>query len=159
MKEQLYYHKCNDCLTPFSSIERHIDRCDCDGVVTFMGEVKGDNYIQTGNKPACDGRCTHACGPNCDCACGGANHGTGRMVQTVIKEGKVRAIGFSEEDMLRAYKYRGLKDYAIKMVEDNTDKWAAFRLRNKLNKIIAMRVFDPRLKALVDFIVANKKDA
>lgn len=159
MSEQLYYHKCNDCLTPFSSTERHVDRCDCDGIVTFMGEVKGDKYVQTGNRPACDGRCTHACGPSCDCACGGVNHGTGRIVQTIIKEGKVKAIGFSEEDMLRAYRYRELKNYAVKLCEDNTDKWAAFRMKNKLklNKIINMRVFDPRLKALVDFIVANKK--
>jgi hypothetical protein len=33
---------------------------------TFKAEVK------------CDGRCTHAKGSNCECSCGGKNHGSGR---------------------------------------------------------------------------------
>ena len=63
----LYYHKCNDCLTPFSSTERHIDFCDCNGSVEFMGVVQGDKYVKTENRSPCDGRCTHAHGPSCDC--------------------------------------------------------------------------------------------
>lgn len=34
-------------------------------------EVKG-----TVTDCPCDGRCTSAKGPNCDCSCGGANHGS-----------------------------------------------------------------------------------
>lgn len=33
---------------------------------TFKAEVK------------CDGRCTHAKGSDCECSCGGKNHGSGR---------------------------------------------------------------------------------
>jgi len=157
----LYYHKCNDCLTPFSSTERHIDLCDCDGRVTFMGQVKGDMYEKTENRPPCDGRCTHACGPHCDCQCGGVNHGTGKLVATVVKEGKIKAVDFSEDDLLRAYKYRELRNYAeglyTAFFSAGTNPFAANKMRRELDKIISMRVYDPRTKALVDFIVKHKK--
>lgn len=155
----LYYHKCDDCLTPFSSTERRIDLCDCDGHVTFMGQVLGDKYVKTENRPACDGRCTHACGPHCDCACGGVNHGTGRLVATVVKEGKVKAVDFSEEDLLRAYKYREIRNYARGLCSQKQG-WverAEFLKRRELEKIEGMRVYDPRLKALVAFIGKYKK--
>ena len=160
MSEQLYYHKCNDCLTPFSSTERHVDRCDCDGAVTFMGAVHGVKYVQTGTKPACDGRCTNACGPSCDCACNGANHGTGRVVQTIIKEGKIKVVSASDdvsEDMLRGYKFRDFRDYARKLCNETTDKWVAYRMNRELDKIVAMRVYDPRMNALVAFMGKYKK--
>jgi hypothetical protein len=125
-----------------------------------MGQVKGDKYELIENRPACDGRCTHAHGPHCDCECGGVNHGTGMVVATVIKEGKVKAVNFSDEDMLRAYKYRELKNYAegqyTKFFSKGTDPWGANKMRRELDKIIAMRVYDPRLKALVAFIVKHK---
>jgi len=157
MSTILYYHKCDDCLTPFSSTERKVDLCDCNGHVTFMGQVNGNIYQKTENKPACDGRCTHACGPICDCECGGANHGTGRLVATVVKEGKVKAIDFSEEDLLRAYKYREFRDYAYKTCDLVTDIHNKRKMLRQVDKIVSMRVYDPRLKALVDFIVANKR--
>lgn len=156
MSTILYYHKCDDCLTAFSSTEKHIDLCDCDGRVRFMGQVKGSVYQKIENRPACDGRCTHACGPTCDCACGGANHGTGKVVATIVKEGKVKAVDFSEEDLLRAYKYRELRDYAYKMCDSVSDVFAKRKMTREIDKIAGMKVYDPRLKALVDFIVKYK---
>jgi hypothetical protein len=93
----------------------------------------------------------------CDCACGGVNHGTGRLVQTIVKEGKVKAIDFSEEDMLRAYKYRELRDFAIKQRDAITHAYDAIVARRQLDKIIGMRVYEPRQKALIDFIVKHKR--
>ena len=151
----LFYHKCHDCLTAFSSTERKIDECDCACTqIHFMGQVQGDKYVKTENRSPCDGRYTEACGPHCDCVCGGINHGTGRLVATVVKEGKVKAIDFSEEDLLRAYKYRELRNYAQKMCDDGNFGW---HTRRELDKIVGMRVYDSRLKALVDFIVKYKK--
>lgn len=50
----------------------------CDGPVEIMGRVDGcTSHLETGCK--CDARCTNAKGPNCDCSCGGANHGKGMM--------------------------------------------------------------------------------
>jgi len=158
---QLFYHKCSHCLCAFSSTEPKIDECDCNSdEVVCMGKVYGNTYKQVENRPACDGRCTGACGPHCDCSCGGVNHGTGRMVATVIREGKVKVVDPSADildEMKRGYKYREFRDYAQKMVDSVLEHWARKAMQRNLNKIVAMRVYDPRLKALVDFIVKNKK--
>jgi hypothetical protein len=45
------------------------DLLSCDWKVS---QVKGT----TNPAVKCDGRCTHAKGPNCDCSCGGKNHGS-----------------------------------------------------------------------------------
>jgi hypothetical protein len=85
--------------------------------------------------------------------CGGANHGTGKVVATVIKEGKVKAVDFSEEDMLRAYKYREIRDYARTLIT-STSTW---HMKRELEKIEALRVYDPRLKRLIEFIAKYVK--
>lgn len=168
----LYYHKCNDCLTPFSSTERHIDFCDCNGSVEFMGVVQGDKYVKTENRSPCDGRCTHAHGPSCDCECGGANHGTGRLVQVTVAEGKVKAFGLSEEDVERAHKFRQLRDIAERLYgSKHAETIDARRLgtfvsrerylpmirdRQVLDKILALKVFARRQNDLLKFVIANK---
>lgn len=137
-----------------------------------MGEVKGDNYVKTGNRPACDGRCTHACGPICDCSCGGANHGTGRTVQTITILGKVKAVGLSEEDVERAHAFRKLRDvaeeaYTAKYAQEVNDvKSQCFvsrdryipmmRDRRELDKILTMKIYNTRHTSLLTFIVKSK---
>jgi hypothetical protein len=57
--------------------------CTRDSATYTEGTVGGHEYALrnvTGYKPICDGKCTGATGPNCDCICGGENHGTGRVV-------------------------------------------------------------------------------
>ena len=46
------------------------ETCACGGR-RKMNAVRGTVNMNKG----CDGRCMAATGPNCDCACGGANHG------------------------------------------------------------------------------------
>jgi hypothetical protein len=160
----LYYHKCNDCLTPFSSGERRVDVCDCEGSVTFMGMVQGDKYVLAVNKPACDGRCTHAHGPHCDCQCGGVNHGTGRVVQTVIKEGKVHVVKPDSDiydEMVRGYRFREFRDYAERIYaaySSTMPKWdyKVRSMRSNLDKTLSLKVYDRREKALTEFIIKNK---
>lgn len=168
----LFYHKCNDCLTAFSTVEKVVDFCDCNGSVTFMGEVQGDKYVKTENRSPCDGRCTHASGPHCDCMCGGVNHGTGKLVPVVIKEGKVCATNLSEEDVERAHVYRRFKAAAEEMFNkkytstltkiaqqiwvDRAEYLACVRAQAQLEKICAMKVHNTRIQALMNFIVANK---
>lgn len=162
----LYYHKCHDCLTPFASSEKHIDLCDCNGPVSLMGIVHGDKYVQTANKPACDGRCTHAHGPVCDCACNGANHGTGRVVSTIVKEGKVQVVDPSKDildDMVRGYKYRELRDYAWALytkVFGHLSVWdrEARMVKQTLNKITSLKVYDRRQQELINFITKHYKE-
>lgn len=161
----LYYHKCLDCLTPFSSAEKKIDLCDCDGPVILMGIVHGDKFIQHGNRPACDGRCTHAHGPSCDCACGGANHGTGRTVSVVVSEGKVKVVDPSSDiydDMVKGYKYRELRDYAdglytkLFALVPTWDRDARIA-RRELDKIKSMKVYDRRQQELINWIAKHYK--
>lgn len=167
----LFYHKCDDCLTPFASTERKVDLCDCNGSVTFMGQVQGNKYIKTEDRPPCDGRCTNACGPMCDCECGGANHGTGKLIQVVVAEGLVKATGLTEEDIERAQMYRKFRDYAENLFDQkfgqmialsktgtrmNYDDYRAMRnARNKLDKATSLRVHTTRINALVAFVKEN----
>lgn len=161
----LYYHKCLDCLTPFTSAEKHIDLCDCNGPVIPMGIVHGDKFIKHENRPACDGRCTHAHGPSCDCACGGANHGTGRVVSVVVAEGKIKVDSPDKDimdDMIRGYKYRELRDYADSLyskVFGLLPAWdrGARLARRELEKIKSLKVYDRRQQELVNFIAKHYK--
>ena len=161
----LYYHKCLDCLTPFASTEKKIDLCDCDGPVVFMGVVHGDKYIKHENRPACDGRCTHAHGPSCDCACGGVNHGTGRVVSVVVNEGVVKVVNPDSDimdDMVRGYKYRELRDYANALYTQlfagvpTWDKDARFA-RRELDKIKSLKIYDRRQQEIVNWIAKHYK--
>jgi hypothetical protein len=163
----LFYHKCLHCLTPFTSTERHVDLCDCEGPVLLMGSVQGGSYVQTANKPACDGRCTHASGPHCDCACGGVNHGNGKFVTVVVKEGKLQVVDPDHdicEDMKRGYKYRELCAYAekqydtrfaIEIADRAVGKFVSRerflemrRVRAELDKVLSLKVYDKRHAAL-----------
>lgn len=169
----LHYHRCDDCLTTFSSTERKVDECDCNGSVHYMGQVHGSNYVEVKDKAPCDGRCTHAAGPVCDCECGGVNHGTGKVVQVTTVLGKIKVTGLSPEDVERAHTFRKLRDYAFKVF---TEKWAEAnatissggrvdysiysairRDKLELDKIVQMKVYNKRTKALVDFISKNVK--
>lgn len=148
----LHYHRCDDCLTAFTTVERQVDFCDCSGEVTYMGEVSGSNYLRTENRTPCDGRCTHASGPVCDCMCNGVNHGTGKLVQVKVIAGKVHVTNLSPEDIERAIQYRGLRDFADKMVGDTVDLRSRMTMRYELNRIIAKKQYVPRMQAIVNFI-------
>jgi len=53
----------------------------CGGTkVGIMGRVSGRGLRLEELAPVCDGRCTNARGPSCDCHCQGEHHGTGRVV-------------------------------------------------------------------------------
>lgn len=51
------------------------DDCKCPG----CGKEMSWNYLKAVLvvEHKCDARCTHARGGNCECSCGGANHGKG----------------------------------------------------------------------------------
>lgn len=51
----------------------------------IMGKVHRGRLVDVRYAPPCDGRCTNAQGPSCDCQCGGANHGSGRLVEVITK--------------------------------------------------------------------------
>jgi hypothetical protein len=57
----------------------------------IMGRVQGRRLRLEDLAPVCDGRCTNARGPNCDCHCLGEHHGTARVVARSVDAGKVPA--------------------------------------------------------------------
>lgn len=55
-------------------------RCLCKGQLEFMGRVvQGNRLAKEKRVPVCDGRCTNAQGPICDCFCMGKNHGSQKV--------------------------------------------------------------------------------
>ncbi len=55
-----------------------------------MGCVMDTQWIaRLEHRCACDARCTGATGPNCECSCGGKNHGTGRVVEIAVPVARV----------------------------------------------------------------------
>lgn len=57
----------------------------------IMGLVQGRRLRQEDLSPVCDGRCTNARGPSCDCKCRGENHGSQRVVARTIDAGVIPA--------------------------------------------------------------------
>ena len=81
-----HYHKCLGCLLPFVTDARRLPdgaTCSVCGSQRFhhMGEVfKVSGQLVAGDAITdckCDSKCTCATGPECDCHCGGENHGAG----------------------------------------------------------------------------------
>ena len=54
-----------------------------------MGKVRRKYLAQMHFQPPCDGRCTNAKGPNCDCQCNGANHGSQRLIECEAYAGRI----------------------------------------------------------------------
>lgn len=76
---QLHYYRCRDCLSIATAEDyKPAAICShCDGRLSYMGRVQRARLVVTEDVCKCDGRCTFARGPSCDCSCGGANHGAG----------------------------------------------------------------------------------
>lgn len=98
-----HYYRCTDCLSVAATeqklptetkhyTERVTAECGaCGGSIEYMGPVVRDRLVTDVKYLCpCDERCTGARGPNCDCSCGGANHGTGAMAEVVVTSGVPR---------------------------------------------------------------------
>jgi len=86
----LHYSRCRMCTEIVTTAEplAPIAVCDCSAVAfEYLGKAKGSHLVREEDRCACDARCTSATGPNCDCICAGANHGTGRLVTVEILSG------------------------------------------------------------------------
>jgi len=88
----LHYYRCNVCLKPLTAEARHqVITCHiCEGKAVYLGRAgAGNHLLQDREKCPCDLRCTNAIGPNCDCKCGGLNHGTGLIVEVTETVGTI----------------------------------------------------------------------
>lgn len=119
-----HFYRCTDCLTvvaleetlPLVRNQNGMERvnavCDsCEGSFEYMGKTKGlDAYSlrQLSHYACvCDGKCTNALGPNCDCVCGGKNHGS-KQVVAVYKDCPVPRVLVPKDASVKAVEYRRL---------------------------------------------------
>jgi hypothetical protein len=107
-----YCYRCCDCLAVFFSDGKANGyvRCACGGVCEELGRVHGTSLVKDTEKCPCDGRCTNANGPSCDCRCGGENHGNGALVTFTHVAGKV--VASNAPNQQRADEYRAALTYA-----------------------------------------------
>jgi|ERR1051325_3043711 hypothetical protein len=64
----------------------------CKGLIEhhkIMGKVHRNRLVNIELQTPCDGRCTGAQGPSCDCQCGGANHGSNKLVEVIRDAGAI----------------------------------------------------------------------
>ena len=91
---KLHFYRCRKCLATMT-LPKTVSGAECgicQGRLEYLGKVTGAKWSATEQRCACDERCTSATGPNCECSCGGKNHGTGQLadVTVVTATGKVR---------------------------------------------------------------------
>ncbi len=108
-KPPRFYWKCHDCLTPFAvDGEYRSMSCACGGSAWCMGQVTGARLSKSVFRCPCDGRCTGATGPSCDCSCGGENHGSNLLVEVAVDAGPVPSarVTVDAKSLARAEEYR-----------------------------------------------------
>ena len=87
-----HFHRCRGCLSVVAVESRLPDGAVCGACgygFRYMGQTERDRLVRHEERCACDGRCTGATGPKCDCSCGGVNHGSGRTVTVTIDAGGI----------------------------------------------------------------------
>lgn len=130
------FYRCQDCLSiavvDTSDILKYGTAMSCgacDGNTWYLGRAQGDKLVRLEHKCPCDGRCTGATGPNCDCKCMGQNHGTGRLVTVSITVGSIPRLNINDTEALsRAVEYRTLLA-DLKTVFITVDKLVRDRVR------------------------------
>lgn len=120
-----HFFRCSNCLVAFAAdyssgvwnwrIPRDL-KCACGGSVWHLGKVKRFRVVNTEERCACDERCTHALGPNCECQCGGENHGTGRTYKVEIDQGGIPRVS-NEPDIAKRDEFFAALDAAEKRIE------------------------------------------
>lgn len=116
-----HFYRCIDCLSvvatetkiqpvqiPPAYVYSFCECGACGGRIEYTGEVERDRLQKTAFTVPCDSRCTNAFGPRCDCQCGGANHGSHRVVEVVVEVGKVPRLIVPEDAKVKGEAYRAL---------------------------------------------------
>lgn len=88
-------------------------------------------YNKSGCVGRCDAKCYDAKNPECDCICGGRNHGAG--LQKAIEQTREQVEKWVDEYA----KEKGLKDYTAKLNRDLVEQMSLFDSANLHTKISA----------------------
>ena len=139
-------------------------RCVCEGKLELMGRVgRKPGLVMDSERCACDARCTNATGPSCDCSCGGANHGTHRVVAIEVGAGGIPRVVTEDaaECLRRAEEYkaamephranlRGMREARASLLgwEARRPSCDEDRLARALGHISSLRTHKGRLAAI-----------
>lgn len=119
MTNYRHFFRCFDCLAVMAVNPADYDEvrksavCSCGGELSEMGAVTHKTVV-TSQSP-CDYRCTNAHGPECDCPCRGANHGSGAVVKVVRSESQAPRL--ESPSAGRAMEFHLAQDAAIEAFE------------------------------------------
>ena len=164
-----HFWQCSYCLTIGVTDSTLISpKCGiCTQDVNYLGYAgpDGKKLLRNEDRCPCDGRCTGATGPNCTCQCGGANHGSGRLVTVTIEAGKVPIINLNDDQGLaRANEYKALRLKARDILRPLQDKYnnkiridypvfvAFVRAKEEIKAIHALTTHKTRIKKLTKLI-------
>ena len=188
-RKSRHFYRCDDCLTvvaveaklpeeraQWSGRLKCTAKCGaCGAGLDYMGETRytvgGHEYALrylTGEfKPACDGKCIGAVGPNCECQCGGENHGTGNCVE-IFEESGVPKVRTPEGARVKAETFRALlaqvdAAWDARYLDVTQRKRAGWipdfqryldgqRLRENISKARALRTHNGRTKRLAEIL-------
>ena len=136
----------------------------------FMGKIKGDRYIKTELKCDCDDRCTSARGPDCDCKCGGENHGKSLEAyhKVILASGKIEVASNHDDcidlgrawqalatDGNAAYNAKYAKLLEMKKNGEWIERKAFLEMVDSVNeyhRICAMKMYKSREKKMREYI-------
>jgi len=153
----LHFYRCADCFgTMALETGDSGARCDCGGELDYLGKAKNDRLIVEGVRVPCDPRCTSAIGPKCDCACGGANHGSGALVHVEIDAGGVPVVSKPADlparrgiaEVFRARYQRALDGYKAKVGTLNGADPVGWQIREQLRHARRFRTQRRRMAAI-----------
>lgn len=162
-----HYYRCRSCCHVVA-VEGKLERetfCACNGKLEHLGRVTRAHrgLVLDSERCACDGRCTNAPGPSCDCRCGGANHGTGRVVAVEVDAGGVPRLRVEGVDECRARaaeydsamtphreRLRRIRQERVSNYPWRRPCPAEDSLANALGRIGAMRTHKGRMRAIAD---------
>lgn len=123
-----HFYRCADCLSVVAT-ETRVEYRDergwlrhglcgaCGGRMEYMGQVERDRLVRIEHQCPCDARCTSALGPRCDCRCGGANHGSNRVVAVTVDAGGIPTMHVGPKALSKAQAYRQLVNSVRQAIE------------------------------------------
>lgn len=136
----------------------------CDERMLYQGQVNNGRVTNHHYGSPCDGRCTGAQGPDCDCQCGGANHGTGRVVKYTVDNGAavVHTVPTAKAKKVAAEYKEALataeafiesqphyQDYIRgHWISDKSAWWRIRGLRTQISKAASMKTHKRRMELL-----------
>lgn len=127
-----YFHRCADCLS-VAALDREYGRAqcaECGGRMEYMGrtsKIADSQLVRDTWRCPCDARCTHAMGPDCDCRCGGKNHGSGMWVPVTESAGAVPLVHVKPGARKFADHYRALVESVRAAIQERYGRAIALK--------------------------------